>query len=225
MKIISLTFDDGWKSAITAARPLLYRYNLPATFYIISERLHDKFPEYMDKKDLHLLNSDGHEIGVHTRSHKHLPDLSDQEIWNEIVNGREDLKNLGFSPRTFAYPFGEWNPYIVKQVREAGFFAARSIEEGFNNEKSNPFLLRAYAVRIEHTMEKIESWISEFLNSKDKLLILFLHQIEPISILKERKWIYGTTPAVLEDILKLLKKKNIAVLPLEKGLEFININL
>ncbi len=119
---VSLTFDDGWRSAIERAYPLLEEYALPATFYIISDRINEAHPEYMDAKDLRVLVSHGHELGVHTRSHKHLPELSDKEIWYEITQGLEDLRALGFEPQTFAYPYGEWNPYCSEAGQRSRIF-------------------------------------------------------------------------------------------------------
>jgi len=218
-KIISLTFDDGWKSAIQEAEPLLLRYGMPATFYIISDRVPDKHTEYMNVSDLRTLVTHGHEIGVHTRSHKYLTELTNGEVWYEITEGLNDLLAFGFKPRTFAYPYGEWNPYIVKQVREAGFFAARSIERGVNDENVNHLLLRAFAVREEHSLEEVVLWISEFLRNESKWLILYFHQIEKAEVLRERKWIYGTTPVIFEGILAFLKKEGVAVVTLENGME------
>jgi peptidoglycan/xylan/chitin deacetylase (PgdA/CDA1 family) len=217
---ISLTFDDGWKSGITTAHPLLERYRMPATFYIISERIDDgRFPEYMNLADLQKIAGSGHEIGSHTKSHKHLPELSQPEIWTEIFDGLTDLRAHGFQPGTFAYPYGEWNPYIVKQVREAGFFAARSIiDDTFNDERTNPLLLRGRGVHEEHSVQQVVDWIKEAVEAKTWLILIF-HQIEPAAALREKEWIYGTTPEVLEQILAHIHKENIQVLTLEKGME------
>ena len=220
-KIVTLTFDDGWRSAITHAHPLLQKYDVPTTFYIISERIDPQFNQYMDAEDLHVLEAAGHEIGSHTRSHKHLTELSDEDIWYEITQGLNDLLALGFHPRTFAYPFGEWNPYVVKQVREAGFFAARTIEHGINDDHVNHLLLRALAVRANHSAEEVTSWIQDFIQGAGNWLILYFHQIEPAEILLRNQWIYGTTPAVLEGILAFLKNENISVKTLVDGMEIL----
>ena len=217
--LVSLTLDDGWKSAVEHAFPLLTKYDVPATFYIISKTLNDtEFPLYMNSGDLNLLASHGHEIGIHTRSHLHLPELPETEAWTEIVEGREDLRILGFDSDTFAYPFGEWTPRIVKLVREAGFLAARSIVDGFNNETTNPLLLRCKHV-VEDTLESdIREWIDEAVR-KNVWLILMFHQIEERRVLEEKKWIYGTTPHVLESTLNYIQKSRIEPLTVREGME------
>ncbi len=46
-------------------------------------------------------------IGGHTRSHPSLARVSPEECRAEIMNALQDLAAQGFSPRYFAYPFGE----------------------------------------------------------------------------------------------------------------------
>lgn len=215
---VSLTFDDGWKSAIEHAFPLLEKYRVPATFYVISEKVGPEHQEYMDVGDLRTLVAHGHEIGSHTRFHKHLPGLPDAEVWDEISRGAEDLRLLGFESRTFAYPYGDWNPYVVKQVREAGFFGARTIERGINDAKTNHLLLRVYAVRETHTTEDVRVWIRSA-REKGGWLILCFHQIESAVTLREREWIYGSIPDVLGGILNYLTAEEIEVVTVEQGLE------
>lgn len=215
-KIVSLSFDDGWGSAIRNVHPLLQTHQLPATFYIISERLDDTtYPQYMNAEDLRTLVSSGCEISVHTRSHKHLTGLSDAEVWSEIVEGRADLERLGFHPQTFAYPFGDISPYVVKQVREAGFLGARTIIQGINNKHTNLHMLRTHGVHWDYPIEQIIGWIKDLVAGNDEWLILMFHQIEPIEILREKGWIYGTTPEVLEAVLSYLKQQNILTLTVE----------
>ncbi len=108
----------------------------------------------------------------------------------------------------------------MKQVREAGFFGARSIERGINDEKTNPLLLRAQAVREAHTAEHIISWIAEAMKTGG-WLILYFHQIEPAFVLQERKWIYGSTPEVLKKILSFLKTERVRVMTVERGLKYL----
>lgn len=220
--IVSLTFDDGWKSAITDAFPILEEYHLPATFYIISKTLDDKiFPQYMNLADLKMLQIHGHEIGGHTKSHLHLSELSDLEMRDEIVKGKEDLQSLGLSISTFAYPYGDWNSRIVKRVRETGFFAARSIREEINDRGTNLFLLGAYPVLEKYAAEDVISLIHR-LSKMGGWAVLCFHQIESSKILREKNWIYGTTPAVLKRICEFLDAEQIQTYTVrEKGSLFV----
>ena len=216
---MSLCLDDGWKSAAMAAYPLLARYGMPATFYIISEMIDDvKYPQYMNVDDLRMLVENGHELGSHTRSHQHLITLTDEEVWAEITGGWDDMRALGFEPRSFAYTYGEWSPYVVKQVWESGFAMARSIERGVNDRRTNPMLLRANGVREADSISQVAEQICQA-QLKGGWFILYFHQIEPPEVLRENGWIYGTTPNVLEGILAYIQNAGIQVVTVEKGME------
>jgi len=52
-KTIALTFDDGYENNFSIALPILKKYNVPATFYIISKGLLDNsFFSWPDKMDI-----------------------------------------------------------------------------------------------------------------------------------------------------------------------------
>src|SRR5947208_1684895 len=69
-KLVVLTFDDASKSHFTIARPVLKKYCFGATFFITEGF---DFPtnkrDYMTWEEITLLNTDGFEIGNHTRDH------------------------------------------------------------------------------------------------------------------------------------------------------------
>jgi len=52
---IAITFDDGYNDNFTVARPLLEKYNLPATFFITSGNLGGKKEFWWDDLEYHLL--------------------------------------------------------------------------------------------------------------------------------------------------------------------------
>jgi peptidoglycan/xylan/chitin deacetylase (PgdA/CDA1 family) len=213
---VSLAFDDGWKSAVTQAAPLLRQFDFPATFYVISNRLSEDFPEYVHPQDLHRLVAEGHEIGVHTRSHQQLPLLTPLDIRHEIQQGLTDLQAFGFTPKTFAYPYGEYNEQVLQEVARAGFIAARSILPGLNTPDTPPLLLRAHAVVLNGTSESVIEQIQQAATS-NAWLIVYFHQIESQRILDESGWIYGSTPKVLSEILEYLYKHRIPVVSVETG--------
>ena len=63
-------------------------------------------------------------IGHHTRNHFHLVSKDKETIINEIEKANDDfLKNLGYVPDIFAYPYGEYT-YEIKQITKQYFKAA-----------------------------------------------------------------------------------------------------
>jgi peptidoglycan/xylan/chitin deacetylase (PgdA/CDA1 family) len=60
---ISLTFDDGRKSQVEAGVPLLNRYGIRASFYIVPGWVKSRLSQWKD-----VIRA-GHEVGNHTLRH------------------------------------------------------------------------------------------------------------------------------------------------------------
>ena len=108
----TLTFDDydvdGWYSLKNS----YLKYNTKATFFV--SHFHTLTTNEVNK--LKALEQDGHEIGCHTYDHKGVgKDFHyDANRINEYINSQikpayNNMKNAGFNPVSFAYPFGERN--------------------------------------------------------------------------------------------------------------------
>ncbi len=213
---ITLSFDDGWKCIYDNAFPIIKKNKILATFYVISGYLDDEqFPRYMNIEDIRDLEKHGHEIGCHTVSHKHLSQENKNIIKEEIISSLDYLKNEGFSVSTFSYPYGEFNDEILEIVKNAGFIGARSVERGFNDLETNPFLLKCQAVKTSTKPEQVKEWI-DFAKARNKWLILMLHQIDHDG----REW--STTSEILTEIVDCIKNSNINSITLKEGLKILN---
>jgi peptidoglycan/xylan/chitin deacetylase (PgdA/CDA1 family) len=122
--IVSLTFDDGDADQMTAAR-VLHRYQLPATFYIITGAVGT--PGYMTGSDLRQLAADGNEIGGHTVSHLRLTALTTAEARRQVCDSRSILARWGYRANSFAYPGGADSPRTEAIVRACGYTSARGV--------------------------------------------------------------------------------------------------
>jgi peptidoglycan/xylan/chitin deacetylase (PgdA/CDA1 family) len=102
-RAVVLTFDDGYKSQYTNAKPILDKYGYKATFYIVCN--------YAEKngrlkwEDITALYNEGHDIGSHTMNHADLSQTSKKETRYEIGESKQCLLNHGINPTNFAYPF------------------------------------------------------------------------------------------------------------------------
>ena len=136
-KPVLLTFDDGYLDNYTAAFPLLQEYGYKATFFIVTDFVDFGREGYMTWPMIEELSRAGHRIESHSRTH---PDLRDKDrdglIW-EILGSQQTLAaHIGYTPRYFCYPGGDYNEATVQMLRELDFWGAATTANdtwhGFN---------------------------------------------------------------------------------------------
>lgn len=108
---LCLTFDDLFVANWVAARPVFAEHDARVTFCV--SHLHEATPAQLE--GLHLLQSDGHEIACHTRTHPKLkPYLAahglDHWLEHEVDRAIAEHRAAGFPARTFACPFHASTP-------------------------------------------------------------------------------------------------------------------
>ena len=170
-KPIILTFDDGHYNNYGYLYPLLEKYDMKAVISIVGSYT-DKFSEtneanlnysYLRWKDINELISSGrvefqnHTYNLHDNTHgrigaKKKKGESDDEykkILEEDINKlqNEFKENTGYVPTCFTYPFGGISNSSLDIIKELGFKASLSCEEGINKITKNPnslYLLKRY---------------------------------------------------------------------------------
>jgi peptidoglycan/xylan/chitin deacetylase (PgdA/CDA1 family) len=122
-KAVILTFDDGYRSQYTNAKPILDKYGYKATFNIVCNyvgggegTVHPNVK--MTWEDIIALHNEGHDIGSHTMSHDDLDSLSEKGIEYEVGGSKECLFDHGIIPTSFSYPTntGAQNAAVVNTV-------------------------------------------------------------------------------------------------------------
>jgi peptidoglycan/xylan/chitin deacetylase (PgdA/CDA1 family) len=130
----AITVDDAYRSFLTSGWPLLKSFNFPATLFVSTDTVGGG--EHLDWQELKTIRNEGVEIGNHTASHAFLLDHQNDENWQGRILGELGRaqqafeRNMGFRPRFFAYPYGEFSPGLAELVRQAGFDAAFGQQSG-----------------------------------------------------------------------------------------------
>ena len=126
-RLVVLTFDDGAKSQLTFAAPLLQKYGFGATFYITEglNFLKDK-ERYLTWEEVQMLDQAGFEIGNHTRAHQNVATQSASELMADIIyiDQRCQAYNIPL-PQTFCYPGYNTSSEAVTVLAKRGFQFAR----------------------------------------------------------------------------------------------------
>lgn len=126
-KAVVITFDDGFDSIYENAFPLLKKRMWPFAVFVNTQPHNEKQSTHMSWEQLRELQDYGATIANHSVSHAHLLRRVDDEsgvkiFKSEILAAERELKaKLGTSVKLFAYPYGEYDPQLVKLMREHGF--------------------------------------------------------------------------------------------------------
>lgn len=145
-------FDDGFKDNLLNALPILKKYNITATVFIVPKFVDSESGEYMDWNEIREMYKEGIEIGSHTFSHAMLNEIDTENLKNEVVSSKLKIeKVLSSSVESFSYPKGRVNDGVIKMVKEAGYKFAITTKYGVNSIgyiSKNPFLLKKIAPRV-----------------------------------------------------------------------------
>jgi peptidoglycan/xylan/chitin deacetylase (PgdA/CDA1 family) len=151
-RALAITFDDGYLDNFENAAPILQKYALPSTFFVVTRWIGGDVVPWWDQPECHpwmswdqvrTLHRSGFAIGAHTRTHVDLGAVGGDDAESEIVGARVDLeRELGADVDLFAYPYGarenisEANRALIKR---AGFRCCCSCFGGSVTADTDPF--------------------------------------------------------------------------------------
>jgi peptidoglycan/xylan/chitin deacetylase (PgdA/CDA1 family) len=143
---VAITIDDGYKSSIVWAAPVLKAYGYPWTFFV--------YPEFITPNegkgaaswnDLLQLQSEGVDIECHSMTHPILtshtqkfkgarhtlsPVEYDEFLTNETAGAKALLEQkMGKSIPYFAYPYGAYNKMVEAKAIASGYDAIFTVAD------------------------------------------------------------------------------------------------
>lgn len=117
---IVLTIDDNYRSFYTNALAIFKEYNYPFTIFVSVQATNEKFGDFMTWDNLKEAKKYG-DVEFHSFAHPHMTHLGNQQIIEDTKNGLDIfVKNMGYTPKYFAYPFGEYDDR-VKNIFKINF--------------------------------------------------------------------------------------------------------
>ena len=126
-KIVSITFDDGYRDFYTDGFPVLRKFGFTATIYLATSRIKSSAEvyegvEYLSWHEVREMRAAGISFGSHTVTHPDMRSLSPEQIEYELGCSRETMEDqLGERVASFAYPyaFPEEDKNFVRYLRDS----------------------------------------------------------------------------------------------------------
>jgi len=117
---IAITFDDGNRTDVDIAAPILARNGIAGSFFILVGRLGQD--GYLSSEDIIRLLDMKMEIGLHGRHHVDWRLLDMAGLESEVPRAREQLSTVaGTRIKVVGVPFGAYNRRVMTYLKKQGF--------------------------------------------------------------------------------------------------------
>ncbi len=137
-KSVLLTFDDGYKSFVQYARPILKDYGFGATLFVYLDFI--GAGSGLSWQDLRTLSEQGYDVQAHSKSHANLRRKEGESEAAYAKRIEAELaypltlfkKNLPRPVDALAYPYGEMDDELVPFVAKYGYAVAFTVRRQSN---------------------------------------------------------------------------------------------
>lgn len=211
--LISISFDDIWKTAYSRGLPELEKRGMKGSFYITRLYTENPADKYANRDDILDLIKKQHEVGSHSHRHTALSTMENPDLLEDIRKTRGLLSEMGISQSGIAYPFGDFNDKVEIEVQRYHDYARTSLA-GLNDKTTSRYRLRIIPVTTDTTTEELKMWIQAAAESKSWLILLFHGLGTP-----EERNPYITSFEQYVDVLNDIQAKKLKVVTVEQGLK------
>ena len=193
--VVTFTFDDFPRSAMTAGAQILERSGVRATYYVAmglmgtSNRLGEQFR----LADLRALSERGHEIAIHGFRHLSAQRTPLEEFIDDVADCERAIRECipeGVS-NNFAYPYGEAT-LATKRHLGSRMQSSRGTIGGLNGPEVDLNLLRANALYGDIDQAETAQRLIIENQARKSWLVFYTHDVA------DRPSPYGCTPAMFQ---------------------------
>lgn len=182
--LITISFDDGHETTYSTVMPLLQKYGIRTTQYVLSGTANDS--HYVSWDQITQMQKAGHEIACHSRSHADLTSLDDEDLDRELRHCKEELSKRYGTVHNFASPYGAKNERTLSRI--AKYFSSQrntaampidgiktyhvNLADNFNRNQ-----IYSVTVRGDTTLKQLEELVA-YTQANNGWLVLTYHQAD-----------------------------------------------
>ena len=189
-KCVALTFDDGDGSVYQYAYPLLIKYGMKGTLFVITSKMGLEWNELslspidelreMQRSGVMSIQSHTHDMHYKIKRGKTphptfdvlaKSGISDEwyEVRDDLVKSRALIGHLfGEDPRALAWPFGFGSARSDAIAREAGFAGICSLWPGTNFTGDSPLFIKRYTITARTSLRDFRMMSSGRFDESDE---------------------------------------------------------
>ncbi len=217
--VVSFTFDDARLGIYQYGAPTLKKYGIRATFYGVSDYISKGYYKNMNWDQVKQLKTKYKwEVANHTKSHKRLTDLSDDEIREQIEQAHAAFVANGIVPETLAYPFGAVDDRVVDIVSDYYPVARMAWLGKGNQERFEGYGIRVYRPRYNQPASEIIQMVEKAVKNGEWLVLNF-HNIVP-----DNPGPYEYKRSELDKIAQYIYKKGYRTATIKEAMSLRNYN-
>ena len=159
-KPVILTFDDGYDDNYTELFPLLQKYNVKATIFVIAKDTVGIAHKMTEAQIRELSDSGLVSIQSHAYSHGYLDSMSAEELEFEMTESKKIISRItGKTPYVLCYPSGRYNQLTI-DVGEKHYNFGLKMTGGMYNTLDEAFHVNRYYIARSTDIHTFASYIS-----------------------------------------------------------------
>ena len=159
-KPVLLTYDDGWSNNYTDLLPLLEKYHVKATVFVVINFFPEGGSHLTEEQAMEMYNSGWVQLQSHTMSHTDLTWLTPEQQEYELAQSKlHILRMTGKEPYVLSYPIGGSNAEIEELASHYYNFAVKMVRGDAWNTSESPMLIYRFFPERHTPMWQYQAWL------------------------------------------------------------------
>lgn len=161
-KPIVISFDDGYRGVYDFAYPVMRAHGYTGTLFVPTELIDKQQPDYINWQMAEELARAGWKIEPHTKSHVELPGQPHKYILYQVLGSMETIRaHVGYQPRYFCYPGGEYDAEVIGLLKEIGYWGAVTTRFAIDHQLKDAYKWGRVRVTGQETLRDFALYLAE----------------------------------------------------------------